>query len=60
MRGCPNPQRSMLAIVDWGNGCPQTIRCGGLRRGPMRPWNEGLAADRLVLGAQRARLLRRA
>lgn len=28
MRGCPNPQRSMLAIVDPGNGFPRTIRCG--------------------------------
>jgi len=81
MRGRPNPQCSMLAIVDPGNGYPRTIRCGGSRRWPMRSWNgchrsstactprwtgprcrrsdcRGLAADRPVLGAQRARLLR--
>ena len=33
MRGPPHPQRSMLAIVDPGNGYPGSIRCDGLR-----PW----------------------
>ena len=32
MRSRPNPQRIMLAIVDPGNGCPETIRCGGSRK----------------------------
>ncbi len=39
MRGRTHPQRSMLAIVDPGNGYPGTIRCDGLRPWPMRPWN---------------------
>ena len=42
MRGRPNPQRSMLAIVDPGNGSPKTIRCDGSRPSPTRPWNGSL------------------
>ena len=39
MRGRPNPQRNMLAIVDPGNRCPGTTRCGGSRKWPTPPWN---------------------
>ena len=41
------PQRSMLVIVDPGNGCPRTIRYGRSRRPPAQefPAQEGAATS---------------
>ena len=38
MRGRPNAQRTILAIVDPGSGCRRTIPCDGSRRWPTWPW----------------------
>ena len=50
MSGRPNPQHSMLAFVDLEEPGLGTIRCGGSRRWPMRPWNGSRANAKSVSG----------
>ena len=39
MRGRPNPQRSMLAIVDLEERIPQDHPLRRIKEWPMRPWH---------------------
>ena len=39
MRGRPNPNAACWPLWTWRNGSPKTIRGGGSRKWPTRPWN---------------------